>query len=564
VQAAGDLARHARGLLGVLDGVAGLAKLFNFKGKQYNASSQAKQATATAAGSGGVPGSIHSSSRSQQAGLASSSAGQPNPGTTRLQPQPAGSVKTSSVSQQQQQQQQRLQQQQAAAAGPTAQQPFTWPEAADSTAYVHSWQPASPPSLAPDGSVRPPAQAFTQAPLQPLAALTTDPKDHTGPHPWDVLLFKVNQFNTTQPAYRLGGLGLMLMTDFNKSKPLTDWHVLDSEAQSAQMHAAQEGAGSKPQSSVGTASFVEGRSLVKPGLANVQQPARPYGGGSGQHAAAGAASVASTQAQQQQQQQQQLQQRRQGSAVGIASVGGGRTGGAAQPAQVMISQDAGCSAGSDAVSAGSKGSSSVSRFKPESMVALLTSALQRNMRMAAPGQGMDQPAEASDSSSSSSGITEVTMEATQLWCIACEEPAYLLSTAGYCGELLLMRRLVANLSTSWLVVCCAQALNMQQLSSRCACITQLSQIYYWIVVLPCILCVAVCCAAVCGPGYGRLMDSTSPYSCVKCPRGHISAMTTTAQQQQQGAPQPQQTTVQTCKPCPPGQGTNEAQTACGE
>jgi hypothetical protein len=28
----------------------------------------------------------------------------------------------------------------------------------------------------------------------------------------------------------------------------------------------------------------------------------------------------------------------------------------------------------------------------------------------------------------------VTMEATQLWCIACEEPAYLLSTAGYCGE----------------------------------------------------------------------------------------------------------------------------------
>jgi hypothetical protein len=28
----------------------------------------------------------------------------------------------------------------------------------------------------------------------------------------------------------------------------------------------------------------------------------------------------------------------------------------------------------------------------------------------------------------------VTMEATQLWCIACQEPAYLLSPFGYCGE----------------------------------------------------------------------------------------------------------------------------------
>jgi hypothetical protein len=438
----------------VLDSVAGLAKLLNFKGKHDNVSNQAKQATAIAGGGGGgVAGRTYSGSRSQQAaGLASMAAGQPNPGTARLQSQPAGAVKTNNLSQQQQeqqqqqqlflqfqqqqqQQQQRLQQQQAAA-GPTAHQPFTWPEAADSTAYVHSWQSTSAPPLAADGSVRPPAQAFTQAPLQPLAALTTDPKDHTGPHPWDVLLFKVTQFNTTKPAYRLGGLGLMLMTDFNKSKPLTDWHVLDQDAQSAQGHAVLQVVGPQPQTSVSTATFVEGRSLVKPGLASVQQPARPYGGASGQHAAAGAARVASTNTQQQQQQQQQ---RRQGSAVGIASVSGGRAGGAAQPAQAMISQGAGSSAGSGAAPTDSRArSSTVSRFKPESMVDLLTSALQRNMRMSVPGQGRDQPAEASDSSSSSGsssgGITEVTMEATQLWCIACEEPAYLLSTAGYCGE----------------------------------------------------------------------------------------------------------------------------------
>jgi hypothetical protein len=34
----------------------------------------------------------------------------------------------------------------------------------------------------------------------------------------------------------------------------------------------------------------------------------------------------------------------------------------------------------------------------------------------------------------SGGVEEVTMEPTQLWCIACREPAYLLSPLGYCGE----------------------------------------------------------------------------------------------------------------------------------
>lgn len=46
--------------------------------------------------------------------------------------------------------------------------------------------------------------------------------------------------------------------------------------------------------------------------------------------------------------------------------------------------------------------------------------------------------------------------------------------------------------------------------------------------------------------------------------------TSTHQQQQQqrgGAvvqPRPQHIAVQTCKPCPRGQGPNEAQTTCGE
>lgn len=68
---------------------------------------------------------------------------------------------------------------------------------------------------------------FPVAPQQQgMGILVTDPRNHTGPHPWDVLLFKTNQFNTSKPAYRLGGLGLMLMSDFNKTQPLTDWHIL--------------------------------------------------------------------------------------------------------------------------------------------------------------------------------------------------------------------------------------------------------------------------------------------------------------------------------------------------
>lgn len=76
-----------------------------------------------------------------------------------------------------------------------------------------------------------PAAADQQS--QALSILTADPKA-SGPHPWDVLLFKTNQFNTTRPAYRLGGLGLMLMADFNKSRPLTDWHAVAVQPQQQQ------------------------------------------------------------------------------------------------------------------------------------------------------------------------------------------------------------------------------------------------------------------------------------------------------------------------------------------
>jgi hypothetical protein len=74
-----------------------------------------------------------------------------------------------------------------------------------------------------------PPVAFPTVPKESLSILVTDPRNSTGPHPWDVLLFKTNQFNTSKPAYRLGGLGLMLMTDFNKSHPLTDWNILHKE-----------------------------------------------------------------------------------------------------------------------------------------------------------------------------------------------------------------------------------------------------------------------------------------------------------------------------------------------
>jgi hypothetical protein len=60
---------------------------------------------------------------------------------------------------------------------------------------------------------------------QVLSILSTDPRN-SGPHPWDVLVFQTTQFNTTRPAFRFNGMGLMLMADFNNSTPLTDWQIV--------------------------------------------------------------------------------------------------------------------------------------------------------------------------------------------------------------------------------------------------------------------------------------------------------------------------------------------------
>jgi hypothetical protein len=243
----------------------------------------------------------------------------------------------------------------------------------------------------------------------------------------------------------------MLMTDFNQSKPLTDWHFLGSDTH-RQQHSMQAVSSSRPAAAPKAVPFVEGMSLVKGGLAQVQQPAKPFAGlaqvqqqrQNPQHTPA-----------QQQKHTQRTQQR--GSAVGIASVSGAdSTSSSSSSNSGGSSSSSGLSAGLQApeVSAGSSGphagadapsSGGLLGFKPESMVALLKTALQRNMRMSAPNT---KPAEQTDSSSSSGsssssssvgggdwgGISTVTMEAVQMWCIACQEPAYLLATAGYCGK----------------------------------------------------------------------------------------------------------------------------------
>jgi hypothetical protein len=136
-----------------------------------------------------------------------------------------------------------------------------------------------------------------------------------------------------------------------------------------------------------------------------------------------------------QQQQQQQQQQRHVASVGVASVSSLSSSSSSQaPAATEASSSGSGSGGLKAT---------LAQFKPESMVAQLRAALQRNMRMSAPGHTpAEEPSRADDSGSSSSsssvllsgGVEEVTMEPTQLWCIACREPAYLLSPLGYCGE----------------------------------------------------------------------------------------------------------------------------------
>jgi hypothetical protein len=301
-------------------------------------------------------------------------------------------------------------------------------------------------------------QPLQQAQPQVLNVLVTDPRNHTGPHPWDVLLFKTNQFNTTRPAYRLGGLGLMLMTDFNQSRPLTDWHVLQGPAAAPQQAAGggswgaaqqQPSAGSSAVPTLHQQSFVDGVTLVKPGLTQVQEPAHPLGWSAHQQQL--------MHQQQWQQQVLQIQQQQQQQA------------GAAAPGKVAGRQYAAGSAGSTPVAASRQAGTPAAAgqqqqqqagppHKQGSLVSQLVNALRDNMRMVAPrlqaaaealtgGAPHSSGAGTGGSSSSSSSGGGVMFEqgraaaaagegagGSQLWCTACQQPAYQLTPFGHCGE----------------------------------------------------------------------------------------------------------------------------------
>jgi len=254
----------------------------------------------------------------------------------------------------------------------------------------------------------------------------------------------------------------MLMTDFNNSKPLTDWHVLPTDTRS-QAHSMRDYSGKGPTAGLNTPTFVEGQSLVKPGLASINRPAKPFSGMLGHTVTSTGASAAgsSQQAvQQRQQPQQQGQQQRwplQQQQQQVTSQQQQLL--QQQHRQQQVQQQHGVAVGVASVQADTPatGISSPTGSKkprllglhPESMVALLKKALQRNMRMAAPGHtpseehqpadsssdaGSDSSSDAGSDSSGAGGITTITMEQAQLWCIACEEPAYLLSPLGFCGK----------------------------------------------------------------------------------------------------------------------------------
>jgi hypothetical protein len=89
--------------------------------------------------------------------------------------------------------------------------------------------------------------------------------------------------------------------------------------------------------------------------------------------------------------------------------------------------------------------------------------------------------------------------------------------------------------------------------------------------------------AACSPGYGRMIDSRTPYACVKCPAGQVSVVASlAAQQQQQQLGKPieirlaspydaaaaevtaDEPALAVCRACPKGTVPNEIQTACGE
>jgi hypothetical protein len=221
--------------------------------------------------------------------------------------------------------------------------------------------------------------AFPTVPKESLSILVTDPRNSTGPHPWDVLLFKTNQFNTSKPAYRLGGLGLMLMTDFNKSHPLTDWHILRKEEPTQRAQVFEKWNFVKDfGSSSGDKQTFSSSSSSSDGSSTSSSSSSSKGAAPAPPAAGGAAS--------------------------LFGFGG------------LMSKN-------PLLSLGSSGKESTPRF----------SSLFKLPQMAA-GASLDAVSVASVPAASAAEVQVAAASSVRLWCTACQAPAYFLSAYGYCGE----------------------------------------------------------------------------------------------------------------------------------
>ncbi|WIA28604.1 hypothetical protein OEZ86_011144 [Tetradesmus obliquus] len=306
--------------------------------------------------------------------------------------------------------------------------------------------------------------AFPTVPKESLSILVTDPRNFTGPHPWDVLLFKTNQFNTSKPAYRMGGLGLMLMTDFNKSHPLTDWHILRKEEPSQRAQVFDKWNFVKDFGSSGDKMTFTSSSSSSDGSSSSTSSSN--GAAAPSPAAAGAAP--------------------------LFGFGG------------LMSKN-------PLLSFGSSGKETTPRF----------SSLFKLPQLAA-GASLDAVGVASAPAASAAAEAQVAAGGSvRLWCTACQAPAYFLSAYGYCA---------------------------------------------------------------CSPGYGRIIDSKTPYACSKCPAGQVSVVASLGaqQQQQQQSGKPSEIrlaapydaaaavaavpadkpVLAVCQACPKGTVSNAIQTAC--
>ncbi|KAF6264454.1 hypothetical protein COO60DRAFT_126133 [Scenedesmus sp. NREL 46B-D3] len=304
--------------------------------------------------------------------------------------------------------------------------------------------------------------AFSNVPKESLNILVTDPRNMTGPHPWDVLLFKTNQFNTSQPAYRLGGVGLMLMTDFNKSQPLTDWHILRKEEPKQRAQVFEK--------------WSFGRDFGSSGDKQASSPSSSSSSSSSSNGASAPPAAGST-----------------------APLFGFKVSLAKNPL----------------ASFGSSGKETKPRFSS-------LFKLPQMLQMA--GASLDAVGVASVPATPAGGQAAGN-GSVRLWCTACQAPAYFLSAYGYCA---------------------------------------------------------------CSPGYGRVIDSKTPYACIKCPASQVSVVASLGGQQQQQQQQQQQSGKPTeirlagpddsaaaaaaaaadkpvlavCQACPEGTVPNEIQTAC--